>query len=266
MAGAAGSDTSERQRRLLVDHYLQHGTIPSMAGLARLWSYASKSSAARQVDRLIASEVLVWSADRRLAPGPAFPAETATIVGGTAPRPEEGSGSAKILDEAQAAWSIGYDPEVARSYAMTARLLRVARSMERGMARSAAAEGLTSGDVLLLDALFRAGPPHRIRPTALKRYFLLSLAGVGKRVERLEQRGYIAKVPDSGDRRGLFVELTGSGQSVLARLVANDHHAPHIVWPLALSSDEYQSVARALARAEELIGRVDPGENDRSAG
>lgn len=238
-------------RAALEAHYAAHGTIPSMAGLAHLWGYASKSSASRRVDQLIAANVLRWSSDRRLAPGSAFRMPPVEERG----RPATLSGDGPDpVDAALAVWASDYDPALVRSYSMTTRLLRLARSMERHIARSAAREGLSSGDVLLLDALYRAGPPYRIAPTALKHYFLMSLAGVGKRVARLENLGFIRRVPNPDDQRGLFIEMTDAGRAVLARLVEADRDAPHILWPTRLTETEYQVMLRALALAGKAVG------------
>lgn len=231
-------------------HYAAQGTIPSMAGLAALWNYASKSSASRRVDQLIEAGVLRWSDDRRLAPGPAF--NGASDSAGVAEPVEEPEGP-DPLQAALRVWAHDYDPALVRSYSITTRLLRLARGMERHMAQSAAKEGLTSGDVLLLDALYRVGPPHRIAPTALKHYFLMSLAGVAKRVDRLEALGLIARVPNPEDRRGLFIQLTPAGHAVLARLVEADRAAPHILWPEALSDNQYAMTLESLEIAERLI-------------
>ena len=253
-------------RAALEAHYAAHRTIPSMAGLATLWGYASKSSASRCVDQLIDADVLRWSPDRRLAPGPAFrtdvappagaaPGEAAVVMSGAVG--DVDAPPSDLLDAALAAWAAGYDPVLVQSYSVTTRLLRLARSMERHMTRSAATEGLTSGDVLLLDALYRVGPPHRIAPTALKHYFFLSLAGVAKRVDRLAGLGFIRRVPNPDDRRGLFIELTPAGQAALSRLAAMDRAAPHILWPTALSPDHYRAMIESLTIAEALVAQAD---------
>lgn len=269
MRGSAQNEESGRGleacRVALEAHYADHRTIPSMAGLARLWGYASKSSAARRVDQLIDAGVLLWSADRRLAPGPVFRIAAdppPAITPPSLPSQQPGTDDPDPLQAALAAWATDYDPALVRSYSVTTRLLRLARSMERHMTRSAATEGLTSGDVLLLDALYRVGPPHRIAPTALKHYFLMSLAGVAKRVDRLEALGFIRRVPNPDDRRGLFIELTEAGRSALARLVAVDRAAPHIVWPTALSDAQYRAMIESLTIAEALVAETE--ENDRS--
>lgn len=247
---SAGPQGLDESRAVLEAHYAAHGTIPSMAGLARLWGYASKSSASRRVDQLIEADVLRWSADRRLAPGTGFRIDSAAEGGEHSVVHADG---ADPLHAALAAWASAYDPVLVRSYSVTTRLLRLARSMERQIALSAAREGLTSGDVLLLDALYRVGPPHRIAPTALKHYFLMSLAGIGKRVDRLEKLGFISRVPNPDDKRGLFIQMTDAGHAVLARLVEADRGAPHIVWPMQLSDAQYRVMLDALSIAETMI-------------
>lgn len=246
-------------RTALEAHYTVHRTVPSMAGLARLWGYASKSSAARRVDQMIEAGLLRWSADQRLTPGPAFALPTAGATPPTIDSTEETeeADGPDPLPAALEAWASGYDPVLVRAYSVTTRLLRLARSMERHMAQSAASEGITSGDVLLLDALYRVGPPHRIAPTALKHYFLMSLAGVVKRVDRLEALGFIARVPNPDDRRGLFIQLTPAGHEVLARLVAADRAAPHILWPTMLNEGQYAATLESLTIAENLVASSD---------
>ncbi|QEH78203.1 MarR family transcriptional regulator [Sphingomonas sp. C8-2] len=228
-------------RAALEAHHARHGTIPSMAGLARLWGYASKSSAARRVGELVEAGVLAWSADRRLRPGPAFH---------SSPLPPTSDAG---LDEAMERWSTGYDGELTRAYMMTVRLLRLARSIEIGLARTAASEGLTAGEVLVLDTLFRAGPPHRLAPTALKKHFVISLAGVAKRLERLLALGLIERVPNPDDRRGMLVQLTQNGIALLQRLVELDRHSSHIMWPTALPEQDYRVMLDALQAAQALI-------------
>lgn len=235
-------------RAALEAHHARHGTIPSMAGLARLWGYASKSSAARRVGELVDAGVLAWSADRKLRPGPAFRAvDAGQHVHPPLPTPDTG------LDEAMQRWSTGYDSELTRAYMMTVRLLRLARSIEIGLARTAASEGLTAGEVLVLDTLFRAGPPHRLPPTALKKHFVISLAGVAKRLERLLALGLIERVPNPDDRRGMLVQLTGDGIALLQRLVELDRHSSHILWPTALPEQDYLVMLDALQAAQALI-------------
>jgi len=217
-------------------HYAQHGAIPPLAALAALWGFASKSSAARIVAELIAGGVLAPAPGRRLRPGPAF--------GGDAPDPPDGA-----VDRWRA-----HDPEAPiRSYDVISRILHLARSIEAGVARASAREGINAGELMVLDALYRVGPPHGITPTALRRHLLLSLAGVGKRVDRLTARGLVERVPDARDRRSQLVRLSETGRALLDRAVAAEAREAHVRWAIELSPEERAVMLRVLRRAQQRI-------------
>jgi DNA-binding MarR family transcriptional regulator len=71
--------------------------------------------------------------------------------------------------------------------------------------------GLNRGEVGVLAALRSAGPPHRLSPGRIGRGLMLSSAGVTSRLDRLERRGLLARLPDPNDRRGVIVELSDRG-------------------------------------------------------
>src|SRR3954471_18921500 len=79
--------------------------------------------------------------------------------------------------------------------------------------------GVARGEVGLLSALRVAGPAHRLSPTQLGRGLMLSSAGVTSRLDRLERRGLIARLPDPADRRGVLIELTDPGVAIVDRAV-----------------------------------------------
>jgi DNA-binding MarR family transcriptional regulator len=80
--------------------------------------------------------------------------------------------------------------------------------------------GLARGEVGLLSALRVAGPAHRLSPTQLGRGLMLSSAGVTSRLDRLERRGLVVRLPDPADRRGIIVELTPEGLRLVDEAVA----------------------------------------------
>jgi len=252
----ATSAASEDCQAALEAHFRHNGTIPSMAGLARLWGYASKSSAARRVSALIDEGVLEWSPDRRLRPGPAFDGGTRGSQPPKAVGARTHSRSDDEIDNAVETWASDYPAELVRSYAMTVRVMRLAKTMETQLGISAASEGLSVGEVLLLDTLFRAGPPHRLAPTALKRHFLISLAGVAKRVDRLDTLGLVERIPNPEDKRGSFVQMSRKGLEALARLTEKDRSAAYIMWPTTLSDNEYRIMLEGLKKAQAYMGTV----------
>jgi DNA-binding MarR family transcriptional regulator len=49
---------------------------------------------------------------------------------------------------------------------------------------------------------------------------MLSSAGVTSRIDRLERRGLVRRLPDPDDRRGVIVELTDDGMALVDEAVA----------------------------------------------
>jgi DNA-binding MarR family transcriptional regulator len=70
---------------------------------------------------------------------------------------------------------------------------------------------LDHGEWHVLMALRRSGKPYRLSPGALARYLGLSAAAMTNRLNHLEERGLVRRLPDKSDRRGVHVELTDAG-------------------------------------------------------
>ena len=49
---------------------------------------------------------------------------------------------------------------------------------------------------------------------------MLSSAGVTSRIDRLERRAFVRRLPDPDDRRGVIIELTDQGLEVVDAAVA----------------------------------------------
>ena len=49
---------------------------------------------------------------------------------------------------------------------------------------------------------------------------MLSSAGVTSRIDRLERRGFVRRLDDPDDRRGVIIELTDEGREVVDAAVA----------------------------------------------
>jgi DNA-binding MarR family transcriptional regulator len=105
---------------------------------------------------------------------------------------------------------------------VTARLSRIGPHLARRQEEVFSKFGLNRGEVGLLSTLRIAGPPHRLSPTRLARGLLLSSAGVTSRIDRLERRGFVRRLDDPNDRRGVIIELTDEGLAVVdAAVTAN---------------------------------------------
>ena len=49
---------------------------------------------------------------------------------------------------------------------------------------------------------------------------MLSSAGITSRIDRLERRGFVRRLDDPDDRRGVIIELTDEGREVVDEAVA----------------------------------------------
>ncbi len=72
--------------------------------------------------------------------------------------------------------------------------------------------GLQVGDMRLLFALGRSGPPYAMRPTDLFRALLVTSGAVTKQVDRLCQAGLVVRKPDPDHAGGFLIGLTKKGK------------------------------------------------------
>jgi DNA-binding MarR family transcriptional regulator len=103
---------------------------------------------------------------------------------------------------------------------VTARLSRIGPLLARRQDEVFGRFGLSRGEVGLLSALRVAGAPYRLSPTRLARGLMLSSAGVTSRIDRLERRGFVRRLADPDDRRGVIIELKDEGREVVDEAVA----------------------------------------------
>ena len=103
---------------------------------------------------------------------------------------------------------------------VTARLSRIGPHLARRQDEVFGRFGLSRGEVGALSALRVAVPPYRLSPTRLSRGLMLSSAGVTSRIDRLERRGFVRRLADPDDRRGVIIELTDQGREVVDAAVA----------------------------------------------
>ncbi len=74
--------------------------------------------------------------------------------------------------------------------------------------------GIGSGDLRILLALRRAGPPYALRPTDLFSSLLVSSGAVTKQVDRLVDAGFVERVVPEGNVKRSVIALTKAGVAV----------------------------------------------------
>lgn len=143
-------------------------------------------------------------------------------------------------------------------YQVTARLSRISLHIARRQEEVFGRFGLNRGEVGVLSALRVAGPPHRLSPTRLFKGLMLSSAGMTSRIDRLERRGLVSRLPDPNDRRGVLVELTENGRMLLEEAVAANTDGERAVLG-SLSENEIATLGQLL---REILADLEPGLTD----
>jgi DNA-binding MarR family transcriptional regulator len=95
-----------------------------------------------------------------------------------------------------------------------ARLLLIGTYISRDNDRIARRFGITGPEMRVLFALRRGGPPYQLRPTDLFESLLVPSSSMTRQLDRLEEEGFIKRLPDPDDRRGSLVGLTRAGIKV----------------------------------------------------
>lgn len=131
--------------------------------------------------------------------------------------------------------------------AEVARVLRVARLFGERLAAKAADHGLGVGEGDVLFTLRRAGSPYRLSPSELAESTLVTSGTMTSRLDRLESRGLVRRIPNPDDRRGLMVELTADGRRLVDRVVP-EHVASEQEMLSALSRREREELTRLMRK------------------
>lgn len=137
-------------------------------------------------------------------------------------------------------------------------LIRLAQQIHTRVWNVEVSSEFTSPQVLLLRAIDRK--PH-VEQRTLAAMASLDRSTTSVLVERMLERGYIAKTPHPQDRRRQLLDLTPEGRELLAEVLPRVEKLHHHLLGV-LESDDAAEFVRLLAafveRNEDLI-RVDEG-------
>jgi DNA-binding MarR family transcriptional regulator len=139
--------------------------------------------------------------------------------------------------------------------AVFGRIARIERHLGQALAPLYRSRGIESGDYDVLAALRRSGPPYGLTPTQLYRSLLVTSATMTERLDRLEQRKLIRRLPAPDDRRSVLVELTKRGRALFDKAHA-DLLAIEASLLEGLTANERTTLADLLAR---LAGALEEG-------
>src|SRR3954452_20375300 len=145
------------------------------------------------------------------------------------------------------------DPQVE---GVITRMQMLVRHLQRRREAGLAEYGLKGWEYDVLWRLRAAGAPYRVTPTRLAEVLDTHPATLTRRLERLEQAGYLVRVHDSADRRRLDVELTEKGHRAWEATIGGQAATEHeLLTPLDNAERaQLDSLLRRLVTTAEADG------------
>ena len=99
------------------------------------------------------------------------------------------------------------------------RLHRLAAALDAELRAVFAEVGLSDGDFDVLASLRRAGTPYQLTPGELAATTMVTSGAITKRIDRLEDRGYVTRTVCADDARSRKIRLTRRGVTLIDDLV-----------------------------------------------
>jgi DNA-binding MarR family transcriptional regulator len=118
------------------------------------------------------------------------------------------------------------------------------------------------GDMRVLLALRRSGPPYVKRPTDLFRNLLVTSGAITKKVDRLVAAGFVERLPDPGHNGGFLVHLTRKGLHAVEEAVV--YLAEESVLKPATQRFTPEERQRGIDFTLRLLSELEQLEDDRS--
>ena len=134
--------------------------------------------------------------------------------------------------------------------------MRLGTMVDRAYDRHCQKEyGINGGDMRLMLALRRSGPPYVKRPTDLFRALLVTSGAITKKVDRLVDVAYVERLPDPSHNGGFLVHLTKKGLQVVERAI--DYLANHSALAPAMSQFTAEERQRGSAFALRILSALE---------
>jgi DNA-binding MarR family transcriptional regulator len=123
------------------------------------------------------------------------------------------------VDEIIAMWAREKPELDASPMGVVGRISRLSRLLDKELRDFFAGHGLEFWEFDVLATLRRSGEPYELSAGALLKTAMVTSGAITNRVDRMETKGLVQRVPDPGDRRGVRIRLTPAGLELIDKLV-----------------------------------------------
>lgn len=125
------------------------------------------------------------------------------------------------VDRLIAAWQFERPELNVEPFHILSRVTRLARHLDIARREAFAAHDLETGEFDVLASLRRSGAPYNLSPSQLVNLLLVTSGTMTNRIDRLEAKGMVERLPDPNDGRGVIVRLTNAGKVAVDQAVTD---------------------------------------------
>ena len=127
------------------------------------------------------------------------------------------------VDHIVAQWQREMPALASENMILFGRLKRCTALLQARLEAVFADHGLNTASFDVLATLRRAGKPYSLTPTALFESLMVTSGTMTNRLQRLEEKGLIRRLPNPEDARSQLVQLTPQGKALIEQAVV-----PHV--------------------------------------
>lgn len=127
------------------------------------------------------------------------------------------------VDHIVAQWQREMPALASENMILFGRLKRCTALLQARLEAVFAEHGLNTASFDVLATLRRAGKPYSLTPTALFESLMVTSGTMTNRLQRLEEKGLIRRLPNPEDARSQLVQLTPQGKALIEQAVV-----PHV--------------------------------------
>ncbi|TDE27585.1 MarR family transcriptional regulator [Actinomadura sp. 6K520] len=160
---------------------------------------------------------------------------------------------ADAVDAILAQWARERPDMDASPMGVVGRISRAQQLLGRELKSFFAERGLETWEFDVLATLRRHGAPYELTAGALLKASMVTSGAITNRIDRLEAKGLVERVRDTGDRRSVRIRLTGRGLELVDELVG-EHSANEHRLLAALDPAARERLAGALRTLLESLG------------